>query len=300
MNDQVDDNAPAEDVDDDDAALSANAAVEDTQDVTDDDDLSHMVQDDGDIEEEGTAPAEPATATPPAEGTPSAADDATPPVEPAPPTPPSEEGPTPEELQAQQQQQYDARVTGLQEYYTLSDDDISRFDSEPQAVLSNLAARVHAAVEYSLMQQLSQTLPNMMQHVQTQTTEADQARSAFYEPFPELLEYVNENPEAEQTVIRMRQTYVGSLPKDYSMEKANREVAAAAIMAFGLQGGGQAPSPGTAAGVPPTVTTPPRGGQPHKPGRPSVAAPNTRQSTNQFELLDEEFEQAGGQSAVLY
>ena len=269
-------------------------------DSDDDDDLSNLADTD-DLQASNAEP-EPKPEAEEPEAT--ADDDSAAPKEPEPKAEAEEEAeeeperePEPQE-QVDPNAQYNSRIEQLSKYYSLSDADAESVMADPQAVMPKLAARIHAATEYTVMQMLQQQLPQMLQTIETQRTQQDAARNAFYEPFPALKTYVNQNPDAEETVKRMLVTYKQQLPKDYPVEKANREVAIAAMTALGITPEaptGNQPQPP----VSPRLVdsqVPPRGGSPHSPAQPQGAAPGKPQQINEFEALDEDFEQTGSAS----
>lgn len=231
------------------------------------------------------APAEPAPTTP-AEGAPAQPT----PAEPAQPAEPAV-------AQPDWATQFSSRVNELTDYYKLSEEDSEKLVADPSAVLPALAARVQAATEYAVMAAVQQQLPQILHTIEVQKQQNNSSRAKFYEPFPDLLKHVTENPEAEQVVINMRKTYLSQLPQGYSVEKANREVAIAAMTAFGLNPATAQP-PTAAPTQPVTTRTPPRGGQPNSPAAPVSSAPGRPEPVNEFADLDEQFSDTG--SAALY
>ena len=143
-----------------------------------------------------TPPAQPA-ATPPASVSTPAAQPATPPAaQPAaqPQAKPVEQPPA-QPAKTQEQIEQEARAAAekfeqdLVQYYALPADLAKKFETEPEAVLPQLAAKVHMAVVNEVTARMNVQLPQYIAHFGTQQRKEQEAHDAFYTRWPGLTDY---------------------------------------------------------------------------------------------------------------
>lgn len=105
------------------------------------------------------------------------------------PTPPGPQQETPEQKQAREAAEAQAREKfehDLQEYYKLPDDLAARMQTEPEAVMPVLAAKLHQTVLGAAERMLNQVVPQMLEHHRQITEANNKAREAFYSRWPSL------------------------------------------------------------------------------------------------------------------
>lgn len=144
------------------------------------------------------APTTPPVGTPPA-GTepPAPAASAELPTAPVVTTPPVVTAPAPEktsqELEAEAKAAVEARTQDLVKYYDLGEDLAAKVQSEPETVLPVMAAKLHMAIEATILQQLNnhlnQNLPTMITAVQATANAGKAAKESFYAANPDLVAY---------------------------------------------------------------------------------------------------------------
>lgn len=131
-------------------------------------------------EAEPTAPAAPEAAPTAAPNEPAVA--AEPSVQPQPAAPVAQPQATPEDVAAARKA-YEAQIASR---YQISEDDALLFQTEPEKVLPQFAAKVYADVMQDVTQQIMGVMPQVIQGYVASTTKETQAQDMFFSAWPEL------------------------------------------------------------------------------------------------------------------
>lgn len=209
--------------------------------------------------EEPAAPAEPPApteppATPPVEPAAEPPQGVQPePVAPVPPQQPQPAAPTAEQIQAAER----AYAAQLENLYRFDEATALQLQTEPEKVLPALAAKLHLDVMKTVMSQMRGLLPQMVQTQSESIKKDTEARSQFFEAWPELKGY---DQQVLQVGAMFRQLNPSAPP-----EEAIKRIGELAMTSLGLSR--QAP----AAPTPPAA---PAAFQPAVPGRVNPPAPS--------------------------
>jgi hypothetical protein len=130
-------------------------------------------------------PAEPQAAQAEAPETPPAVPPVEPVVEPT-PVPAAAETQTPEQQEAAKATARAGWVTDLTERYQLTEEQANGMRLEPEKVLPQIAAEMHAQVMEGFMQVQRNMLPNMVQSILNQNSSQKEGDEAFFGEWPEL------------------------------------------------------------------------------------------------------------------
>lgn len=224
-------------------------------------------------------PAAPTTPAAPA-AAPAAADTPAAPAPAATETPPAAK--TPEQLEAERQ----AAITALAEaqkkqfdelvdYYKIPDDMAARFQTEPEVVLPQLAAKVHQAIAINLERTLSSVVPNLIRNVAKMDSVEAEARTAFTARWPELVKH-------EPEVLRIGAIY-RQLNPNATRETAIERIGQLVYEALGLT------PPAPAAGGASALAAPAAPAAPARPFTPAGGAGGARgpapAGDNEFEAM---------------
>lgn len=246
--------------------------------------FSDLADDVGD--EDVAAPAQPPAAkaepVPPAPSTPPAPEPVV--AKPAAETPPKAETPpaapvrlTQEQVMEKYEKDRAAAIAKLIEEYRISEDQAPALMTEPEKVLPQLLANMHARVMDNMAQFLRQNLPAYMHHLTQTATAQRQAVDTFFQAWPEL-----NKPEYHQQVARVLGAYRQANP-DASVEDVIQAGGVSAMVALRL------PLPERVLqrhNVDKPDAKPVGGGLP--PATPGASRPAPSKSNNVFTVLAEE------------
>lgn len=219
-------------------------------------------------------PAQPATPAEPQPAQPA-------PVQPAPP-PAQQPAPTKTAEQIQQEQLAAEQnyLQSLEGLYKIPETEAAQLQTEPEVVLSKLAAKLHAEVRREVLREVHQNLPQSVHAIAEATRRESESKQAFYTRWPELAQY-------EQQVLTVGRMFREANPTA-TPEQALETVGAMTYMALGkpVPGAPQAP------GAPPLAAPParppaPAGFRPAMPGG-GGAAPAPKE-TNMWSGMAEDF-----------
>lgn len=188
------------------------------------------------------------------------------------------------DLEAEAQARTQAYTKSLEDFYKLPEEMATQFEAEPAVALPQLAAKLHMAVEHSLMARLSQELPQYIATYQRVQERESAAKTAFYDANPDLKGY---EPQVLQAGEIFRKLNPNATP-----EQAIQGIGLLVRTSMGVQPTTMSPSGGTAAlgqqVAPPAPQQRPRQGfVPAMPGGAGFSRPP--ESGNIFEQLAEEF-----------
>lgn len=151
---------------------------------------------------------------------------------------PTQYVPTPEERAFLHKQ----AIEGLATRYTLSEEDATALQVEPEKVLPRLAANVHAAIYDDVLRRVYAEAPALIERSLRQQTETQRAEEAFYGRWADLRGHT---AEVERVAVMWRQMYPQA-----TLEQAIEGIGTAAKALLGL-GGAAAPAPMEAPRAPP-------------------------------------------------
>lgn len=140
--------------------------------------------------------------------------------------------------------------------YKMDDALSRRVISEPEAVLPEIAARVHVNVVRDMGQRFAQMIPQMIDQAVSQRMAAQSAELEFYGKYPAL-----NRPEFRGTVVESL-TMIRNMMPNASREELMREGATLAAHRIRSSYRGRAPAPQPRAAVTPYQPVPPGGGAP--------------------------------------
>lgn len=169
-------------------------------------------------------PAPTPSPTPAPAPTPSPTTTPTPTETPAPTATPSPPAETPEQRQVRQAEEQKRAHQQLVDFYKIPDELASRLATEPEVVLPELAARMHAQLENHFLDMMHQRVPQMMQQLEQIRQANDRARVEFYGAWPGLKDH-------SARVVQIGQMYRQMNPKATPQEAIQKigEIACAAL-----------------------------------------------------------------------
>lgn len=130
---------------------------------------------------------------------------------------------------------WNQREQALVEEHRIDDDLADAVIQDPKEHLPKLLAKAQARAERMIWDNVNQVLPDAVQQVLTQQQNETQQKDKFYETWPQLSDYVKQNPEAEKTITRMRDMFLQQPDaKTMTEEQIIRHVGAAAAVALGV------------------------------------------------------------------
>jgi outer membrane biosynthesis protein TonB len=222
---------------------------------------------------------EPEVPPEPEEPEPQAAQAPEPQPEPQPQEPPAPQQPDPQEMQRLR----DQWVGQVAQRYQLSDEDQNNLITDPNSVLPQLAANLHAQVYEEVLQavgqMVQQSLPSYLERWSSQREQSRQGEDAFFDKWPELRDH-------KDRVMQIAQVYRSVNPQA-AMEQFIQDVGVQTWMALGLDPGKLAQK------LQPRQAPPPQPQQPRQPRGYAPAPPNPapppQQPGNPFSDMAEEW-----------
>lgn len=191
---------------------------------------------------------------------------------------------------------WNQREQALVEEHRIDDELADAILDSPKEHLPKLLAKAQARAERMIWENVNEALPEAIQRVLGQQTEQDQARNEFYEAWPQIKAHVDQNPEAERVIERMRDLFLQQ-PDAKSMTRQEfiNQVGAAASAALKIPAQQQ------------TQTQPKTGQPPAKTRETPRTSPAARSASSDsgkrlgaFEQLDSELDESSGKGAVLF
>lgn len=213
--------------------------------------------------------------------------------EPAQPAGQTETSSEPEEEQVDVDQLWREREQALAEEYALSEEQADALVTNPQEHLPQTFARLQAAAERTIWENLNAVLPTTVSQVMEQNRQEQETQDAFWTTWPQLAEHVEQNPESQAVIQNMREMVEKSPDtKNLSREDKIRRVGAAAMAAlqipFESESGNGAEKPKLGKKQPASSGQQPSGGR--KPAGARSASGPAKQ-LGAFESLDQEFDE---------
>lgn len=209
------------------------------------------------------------------------------------PTPDPAPAPTPAPVESAPEPDVDAlwrdREQALVKDYAISEELSEAISLDPGKHLPQLLAGVQAKAERTIWDNLNQILPDTVKSVLTRDNDEQERRGRFFEAWPDLKAHLEANPEAEETIQRMRTLFTNQ-PGAAQMteEQIIHQVGAAAVVALGVK---------TASAPTPTPT-------PTPPAKPTArTAPGARGTSAQpqrlgaFESFDASLDEDGAETS---
>lgn len=127
------------------------------------------------------------------------------------------------------------REQALVDEHRIDDDLADAIITDPKEHLPKLLAKAQARAERMIWDNVNQVMPEAVQRVLDQQHTETQQKDKFYEAWPQLKEHVKQNPEAEQTITRMRDMFLQQPDaKTMTEDQIIRHVGAAAAVALGV------------------------------------------------------------------
>jgi hypothetical protein len=235
-------------------------------------------------------PQQPAAVVPPSTPTPEVAP-VTQQQAPAQPVSIPEQPKSQADLEAEAQVRTQAYTKSLEDFYKLPEDLATQFEAEPAVALPQLAAKLHMAVEHSLMTRLNQELPQYIALYQQMQQRESEAKTAFYDAHPDLKGYEPQVLQAAEIFRRLNPTA--------TPEQAIQGIGLLVRTSLGIQPSatsapGGAPAPVQTAAPRSPASAPRPGFTPAMPG--GAGFTRAPASGNFFEQMAEEFlaEDLGG------
>lgn len=191
-----------------------------------------------------------------------------------------EDAMSPEQAAAEFQRRYaESRAKALEELasqYSLDEETIAEFETNPGAVLPKLAARIALDTVQTVVATVQQQMPGMLQQYQTRSTAERQFTEKFFDSWPDL-----KDASALPTVRRVGELYRRQNP-NASPDEYIREVGAMAMVSLRRQPKEQPSAPQ----IPGPEAVPGRG----SPAASRPAAQNASSLEQTFAQFDEEFD----------
>lgn len=203
-----------------------------------------------------------------------------------------EEQPQEEEQESQQEEEsrelteeeYRQRrqqvVENLSQNYQLSDEQADQLLEDPNKVIPQLLAEAHTNAYEAVMRQLQETLPSMMEQVETQRQQRQSAEEQFFSRWPKLKNH-------RDRVAQLAKAYRQANPKA-TTEQLIQDVGAQAHIALGIHPSEESEGQGKKDAEP----SGPKGGYAPAPGAAASTGAETRPANeprNEFEALHEEW-----------